>query len=42
MEAKFVSKIFLNLSHRVLTASEIRVSDKGLNFVPTPGKLDRY
>ena len=42
MEGKFVSKNVLNLSNRVLTESEIRVLDKGLNFVPTPEKLDRY
>ena len=32
----------MSLSNRVLTKSEIRVLDKGLNFVPTPEKLDRY
>ena len=42
MEGKFVSKNVLNLSNRVLTESEIRVLDKGLNFVPKPEKLDRY
>ena len=42
MEGNFVSKNVLNLSNRVLTESEIRVLDKGLNFVPTPEKLDRY
>ena len=30
----------LNLLSRVLTENEIRVLDKGLNFVPTPEKLD--
>ena len=38
MEGKFVSKNVLNLSNRVLTESEIRVLDKGLNFIPTPDR----
>ena len=42
MEGEFVSKNILNLSNRVLTENEIRVLDKGLNFIPTPRKLDRY
>ena len=42
MEGNLVSKNVLNLSNRVLTDSEIRVLHKGLNFVPTPEKLDRY
>ena len=42
MEGKFVSKNVLNLSNRVLTESEIKILDKGLNFVPTPEKFDRY
>ena len=35
-------KNVLNLSNRVLTESEIRVLDKGVNFVATPEKLDCY
>ena len=42
LNEKFVSKNVFNLSHRALTDSEIRVLDKGLNFVPTPGKLDQF
>ena len=42
MEGKFFSKNIMNFSNRVLTENEIRVLDKGLNFVPTPEKLDRY
>ena len=42
MEGKFVFKNVLNLSNRVLTENEIRVLDKGLNFVPTPEKIDCY
>ena len=42
MEGKFVSKNVLNLSNRVLTESEIKILGKGLNFAPTPEKLDRY
>ena len=42
MEGKFVSKNVLNLSNRVLTESEIKILDKGLNFIPTPEKFDRY
>ena len=41
MEGKFVSQNVFNLSDRVLTENEIKVLDKGLNFVPTPEKLDR-
>ena len=41
MEGKFVSRNVFNLSDRVLTENEIKVLDKGLNFVPTPEKLDR-
>ena len=41
-EGKFVLKNVLNLSNRVLTESKIRVLDKGLNFFPTPEKLDHY
>ena len=42
MEGKFLSKNVLNLSNQILTESEIRVLDKGLNFVLTPEKLDHY
>ena len=42
LNEKFVSKNVFNLSHRALTDSEIRVLDKGSNFVPTPGKLDQF
>ena len=41
MQGKFVSQNVFNLSDRVLTENEIKVLDKGLNFVPTPEKLDR-
>ena len=41
MEGKFESQNVFNLSDRVLTENEIKVLDKGLNFVPTPEKLDR-
>ena len=41
MERKFISQNVFNLSGRVLTENEIKVLDKGLNFVPTPEKLDR-
>ena len=41
MEGKFASQNVFNLSDRVLTENEIKVLDKGLNFVPTPEKLDR-
>ena len=41
MEGKFVSQNVFNLSDRVLAENEIKVSDKGLSFVPTPEKLDR-
>ena len=42
MEGKFFSKKVLKLSNQVLIENEITVLDKGLNFIPTPGKLDRY
>ena len=41
MEGKFLSQNVFNLSDRVLTENEIKVLDKGLNFVPTPEKSDR-
>ena len=41
MQGKFVSQNVFNLSDRVLTENEIKVLDKGLNFVPAPEKLDR-
>ena len=41
MEGKFVSQNVFNLSDRVITENKIKVLDKGLNFVPTPEKLDR-
>ena len=41
MEGKFLSQNVFNLSDRVLTENEIKVLDKGLNFVPTPEKPDR-
>ena len=40
MEGKFVSQNVFDLSDRILTENEIKVLDKGLNFVPTPEKLD--
>ena len=40
MEGKFVSQNVFDLSDRILTKNEINVLDKGLNFVPTPEKLD--
>ena len=40
MERKFVSQNAFDLSDRILTKNEIKVLDKGLNFVPTPEKLD--
>ena len=42
LSGKLVSKNVFNLSHWVLTDSEIRVLDKGLNFVPTSKKFDRF
>ena len=42
MQEKFVSKDVFNLSNRILTENEIRFLDKGLNFVPTHEKFDRY
>ena len=30
------------LSNPVLTENKIRILDKGLRFVPTPEKIDRY
>ena len=41
IERMFISQNVFNLSDRVLTENEIKVLDKGLNFVPTPEKLDR-
>ena len=41
MEGKFASQNVFNLSDRLLTENEIKVLDNGLNFVPTPEKLDR-
>ena len=41
LDGKSVSKNVFNLSHQALTEHEISVLDKGLNFVPTPEKLDR-
>ena len=41
MEGKFVSQNVFKLSDRLLTVNEIKVLDKGLNFVSTPEKLDR-
>ena len=40
LDGKSVSKNVFNLSHQALTEHEISVLDKGLNFVPTPEKLD--
>ena len=40
-EGKFVSQNVFNLSDRVLTENKINVLNTGLNFVPTPERLDR-
>ena len=42
VRGKFVPKYVFNFSHRALTDREIRVLDKGLNFVLTTEKLDRF
>ena len=42
LQGQFVSKNVFNLSNRVLTEAEISLLDKGLQFVPTPEKIDRY
>ena len=36
----FSSENVFNLSHKVLSETEIRVLSKGLQFVPTPSKID--
>ena len=40
MEGKFVSQSVFNLLDHVLIENDIKVLDKGLNFVLTPEKLD--
>ena len=42
IQGQFISKNVFNLSHRVLTETEISLLDKGLQFVPTPEKIDRH
>ena len=41
LEGKFVSKNVTNLSQRQLTNWEISLLSKGLNFVPTPNRIDK-
>ena len=41
LEGRFVSKNAINLSRRNLSACEISLLSKGLNFVPTANKIDR-
>ena len=42
IEGKFVSKNVLNLSSRNITEVEIKVFKKGLGFVPTTEKINRW
>ena len=39
LEGKFVSKIVINLSKRNLSASEVSLLSKSLNFVPTANEI---
>ena len=41
LEGKFLSKNVINLSRRNLSALEVLLLSKGLNFVPTANKIDR-
>ena len=41
LQGNFVSKNVLNLSRPNLTGSEISLSSKGLNFVPTSNTIDK-
>ena len=42
IEGKFVSETVFNLSSRNITEAEIKVFKKGLCFVPTPEKINRW
>ena len=42
IEGKFVSENVFNLSSRNITEAEIKVFKKGLGFVPTPEKINRW
>ena len=41
LKGKFLSKNVINLLQRQLTKSEILILSKGLNFVPTPKRIDK-
>ena len=42
MDGKSVSKNIFNWSNQVLTENKKKILEKGINFVPTPEKLDLY
>ena len=42
IKGKFVSETVFNLSSRKITEAEIKVFKKGLCFVPTPEKINRW
>ena len=39
---KFVSSSVVNLSRQNITSAEIQLLEKGLTFVPTPEKIDKW
>ena len=42
LNGKFVSDNVFNLSRRNISDSELNLLSKGLSFVPTPERIDRY
>ena len=42
MVGKFVSSSVVNLSRQNITSTEIELLEKGLSFVPTPEKIDKW
>lgn len=42
MDGKSVSKNIFNWANQVLTENKKRILEKGINFVPSPEKLDLY
>ena len=42
LRGKFISDNVFNLSKRIFSEAKIKILSRGLGFVPTPEKIDRW